>query len=230
MLNLSKYDLWLFDCDGVILQSNKIKSEAMYQVALHFSQKILGDTEDTCLAENIAIKYQQHHMENAGVTRFLKFRYLFETLLEQTEYEHEYQQTLTLFGHLCVEKLIQCSPTKGVEDFLTSIDKTQHKYIISAGTESELNHVFSKNNLAQYFQAIYGGPRTKSEIFADVLARYPNAKPLYFGDALADHIVAQEYDVDFVFVSDYTEFKGWQEYFAQYPKVEIIQDFAHFTL
>jgi len=60
MKNLSLYDLWLFDCDGVILQSNKIKSQTMYQVALHFSD------------EKTALLYQQYHQDNAGFTRFKK--------------------------------------------------------------------------------------------------------------------------------------------------------------
>ncbi len=216
MLNLSQYDLWLFDCDGVILQSNLIKSTAMYQVALHFSN------------ENVAELFKQYHQENAGITRYIKFKYLFETLLNRQLFEDDYQQALVMFGQLCTEKLIACPLTKGAENFLLQRAGGGNKFIISAGTEIELQHVFEKKELDTLFSGIYGGPRTKFEIFSDVLACYPNSKPLFFGDAKADYIVAKKFDIDFVFLSDYTEFTNWRNFFRQKDNVKIIKNFSEF--
>ena len=214
MMNLFKYDLWLFDCDGVILQSNQIKSQAMYQVALHFSD------------EQTASTFQQYHQKNAGVTRFIKFKYLFETLLAQNHFEDNYQLALTMFGELCVEKLIESSLTKDAVLFLNNINQAFPKIIISAGTQIELQHIFSEKGLDHLFSQINGGPRTKFEIFTDVLAQYPNATPLYFGDAEADYIVAKQYNIDFVFVSGYSEFSGWKDFFKDKKQVKIINDFS----
>jgi len=228
-MDLSQYNLWLFDCDGVILDSNKIKSQVMYQVALHFAN------------DDIATQFQRYHQENAGITRFVKFEYLFTQLLKMpiteqgnavdcpNSFKQCYQQALTLFGELVVEQLIASPETAGILDFLASLPTAQQKYIVSAGTETELNHVFQQKNLNHYFDGIYGGPRAKAEIFADIFKQHPQAKPLYFGDAKADHIVAEQFGVDFVFVSDYSEFHQWQSYFKtvikQSHKVKLINNF-----
>jgi len=216
MLNLSQYDLWLFDCDGVILQSNQIKSNAMYQVALHFSD------------EKVAELFQQFHQENAGITRFIKFKYLFEILLNRRLFDDDYQQALVMFGQLCTEELIACPLTKGAEEFLLQRAGGESKFIISAGTEIELQHIFAKKGLDRLFSGIYGGPRTKFEIFSDVLACYPNSKSIFFGDAKADYLVAKKFKIDFVFISDYTEFSDWRRFFHQKDNVKIINNFSEF--
>ena len=214
MTILSQYDLWLFDCDGVILQSNQIKSQTMYQVALHFSD------------EKTAKTFQQYHQINAGFTRFKKFTYLFETLLNRQSFEDDYQKALMMFSQMCMEQLIECPLTANAEKLLTQIPENNHKYIISAASETDLQHIFAEKELDHLFTDIYGGPRTKTEIFADVLARYPNAKPIFFGDAKADYLVAEKYNVDFVFLSDYTDFPDWKAYFRQKNNVKIIKNFS----
>lgn len=217
MNNLTKYDLWLFDCDGVILQSNKIKSQTMYQVALHFSD------------ENTARLFQQYHHENAGFTRFQKFTYLFETLLKRRSFEAEYQTALTMFSQQCMEQLIACPLTKDAEKLLLQIPKDTPKYIISAASEVDLQHIFAEKGLDHLFNGIFGGPRTKTEIFADVLPRHPQAKAIFFGDAKADYLVAEKYHVDFVFLSDYTDFAKWQEYFRMKNDIKVIGNFSEFS-
>lgn len=214
MKNLSKYELWLFDCDGVILQSNQIKSQTMYQVALHFSD------------ENTAQLYQQYHQNNAGFTRFKKFTYLFETLLNRQSFEDDYQQALTMFSQMCMDQLIECPLTKDAENLLLQLPEGAHKYIISAASEVDLQHIFAKKGLDHLFTGIYGGPRTKTEIFSDVLACHPNSKPIFFGDAKADYLVAEKYNVDFVFLSGYTEFTDWKSYFHQKNNIKIINNFS----
>lgn len=216
MKNLSLYDLWLFDCDGVILQSNEIKSQTMYQVALHFSD------------EKTALLFQQYHQDNAGFTRFKKFKYLFEVLLNRKSFEEDYQQALVMFSQMCMDKLIDFPLTKDTEKFLLQITDGSPKYIISAASEEDLQHILSEKGLDHLFTGIYGGPRTKTEIFSDVLACHPNLKPIFFGDAKADYLVAEKYNVNFVFLSGYTEFTGWKSYFHKNEKVNIINDFSEF--
>lgn len=127
---------------------------------------------------------------------------------------------------MCIEQLIDCPLTEEAENFLSNIPEGDHRYIISAATELDLQYIFAEKKLDHFFTGIYGGPRTKAEIFSDVLVRYPNAKALFFGDAKADYLVAEKYNVDFVFVSGYTEFTDWKKYFHQKQNVQIINDFS----
>lgn len=216
MKNLSLYELWLFDCDGVILQSNEIKSQTMYQVALHFSD------------EKTALLFQQYHQDNAGFTRFKKFKYLFEVLLNRKSFEEDYQQALVMFSQMCMDQLIDCPLTKDAEKFLLQITDGSPKYIISAASEEDLQHIFSEKGLDHLFTGIYGGPRTKTEIFADVLACHSNLKPIFFGDAKADYLVAEKYNVNFVFLSGYSEFTGWKGYSIRMKKLTSSMIFLNF--
>lgn len=69
-------------------------------------------------------------------------------------------------------------------------------YILSAASEIDLQRIFSEKGLDHLFTGIYGGPRTKIEIFSDILACHQNSKPIFFGDAKADSLVAEKYNVD----------------------------------
>jgi len=69
-MELSKYKTWFFDCDGVLLDSNRLKSEAFYEVAL------------PCGKEN-AQALVEYNKRLGGVTRFEKFKHFFESILEK---------------------------------------------------------------------------------------------------------------------------------------------------
>ena len=68
MIKISKYKSLIFDCDGVILNSNKIKSNAFRKVLKKFNQ----------IAVDEFIKY---HKDNGGISRYIKFEY-FLTLFQ----------------------------------------------------------------------------------------------------------------------------------------------------
>ena len=56
-LNLSSYKTIIFDCDGVILNSNKIKTEAFYNVTATYGIE----------AANELVSY---HKLNGGISRY----------------------------------------------------------------------------------------------------------------------------------------------------------------
>ncbi len=67
MIDLARYRTAVFDCDGVILDSNRLKSDAFRQ-SLH--------DEDPELV-NAFISY--HHAQG-GVSRYVKFDYFYREL------------------------------------------------------------------------------------------------------------------------------------------------------
>ena len=62
MSGLKKYQNLIFDCDGVILNSNKIKTNAFFAVALPY-----GQTAAQALVD--------YHLQNGGISRYRKFEY-----------------------------------------------------------------------------------------------------------------------------------------------------------
>ena len=61
MIDIDDYDVFIFDCDGVILDSNILKSEA-FEHALTLEDK--SDVE----------RLIQYHKDNGGISRYEKFR------------------------------------------------------------------------------------------------------------------------------------------------------------
>ena len=65
--NLNKYKTFIFDCDGVILNSNKIKSKTFKKVTKNFGDKISD-------------QFYNFHIKNGGVSRNEKFKYFVNQL------------------------------------------------------------------------------------------------------------------------------------------------------
>jgi len=62
MLDLLKYDYLIFDCDGVILDSNRLKSQA-------FADALLDEPPERIKA------FVRYHKQHGGISRYEKFRY-----------------------------------------------------------------------------------------------------------------------------------------------------------
>jgi beta-phosphoglucomutase-like phosphatase (HAD superfamily) len=65
------YKTLVFDCDGVILDSNQIKTEAFNRVGLQFGSE----------AANELVSY---HLQHGGVSRYQKFEYFWVDVLHRT--------------------------------------------------------------------------------------------------------------------------------------------------
>ena len=75
MLNSGQYTHAFFDCDGVILNSNKVKSEA-------FALALEGESPE------LVRKFVQYHQKNGGISRFVKFEYFFKHIKKQLNYKN----------------------------------------------------------------------------------------------------------------------------------------------
>ena len=213
-MELSKYKTWFFDCDGVLLDSNQLKSESFYEVALPYGKKN-------------AQALVEYNKLLGGVTRFEKFRYFFETILEKKTFEKELENALNNFSVLVCEKLISCSETSGVRDFLNSLPTDTKKYVVSGGAQSEIQYVFKQRGLDIYFNGIYGSPDSKELIMSNMVKSLDMECPAVFiGDSRYDYEVASQFNLDFFFMTKYTEFENWKLYFVD-KSIRIIESFNH---
>jgi phosphoglycolate phosphatase-like HAD superfamily hydrolase len=215
-MELSKYKTWFFDCDGVLLDSNQLKSESFYEVALQY-----GEENAQALVE--------YNKRLGGVTRFNKFKYFFETILEKKTFEKEIENALNNFSALVFEKLMSCPETSGVRDFLDSLDSLPidtNKYVVSGGDQSEIQYVFNQRGLDTYFNSIYGSPDSKELILSNWI-KSPDMKypAVFIGDSLYDYEVATRFNLDFFFMTQHTEFADWSSYFVD-KDVVIIKNFT----
>ncbi len=194
---LSKYNSIIFDCDGVILNSNNIKSNAFYETVKDFGVEF-------------ALQLYNYHIENGGISRYAKFEY-FEKVILKNQFNVNRINLLEKFSAIIIDSLINCEIMEGI-DSLRSANPNCHWSVISGGDELELNYIFQKKNIEHYFDnRIFGSPKNKYEIIErEKSSGNYQAHTLFIGDSKLDFEVAKYFNFDFVFVSQWTELKDWR--------------------
>lgn len=212
-MDLTKYIYAIFDCDGVILDSNAIKTEA-FRLSL--------DNEPKYLVE----KFIEYHKSNGGVSRYVKFDYFFTTMKGVDDSTVATKRALDKYSRIVKDKLLACDFIPGIYKVLEIFQENKIPCIvISGGDEQELQEVFEKRQISKYFFKIFGSPKTKLENMQrlhDILDLYQ--KGVYFGDARSDYEVASEFNQDFVFVEGRSEWHDWGKYKIGFS--DIIEDFS----
>lgn len=214
MLQLSKYDIYIFDCDGVILDSNQLKIEAMKNaLTAHFSTKVLIDE---------CVEYFRH---NFGKSRFHHIAYFLEHIIKVPAEEKDIIEQLMLddFSNQCRSLYLSAELTPG---FIGFLDKCQGKRYVASGSEqSELRDVFVQRGLDIYFDGVYGSPTPKIELIKQILDLEKNTNAVMFGDAESDLLSAQQNCIDFVFYARYSNVKAKMISLCALQQHQIINDF-----
>lgn len=215
------YKTLVFDCDGVILDSNRIKTEAFSHVAMQFGI-------------DAAEQLVRFHVQNGGVSRYRKFEYLLINILNRSLDTKLIEDLANQYGQRICEKLMHCSITPGLRT-LREATPNLNWMVVSGGDQAELQYIFAERGLSSLFdRGIHGSPATKDEILGREIASGNLVLPaLFLGDSRYDHEAAQRGDLDFIFISEWSEFSSWYEYCAvnNLPAVMRIADLhSHFAM
>lgn len=180
------YDLYIFDCDGVILDSNALKVKAMRGAlsALPFSSELINQCVD-------------YFYNNFGKSRFHHVAYFLDYILDIEEVNRAYieQQLLKDFSSQCRTLYMTAELTPNFLDFIESLPG--RKYVASGSEQSELREVFKNRGLDKYFIQVYGSPIKKSDIIKNILGIESNALAVMIGDAVSDFEASQFNGIDF---------------------------------
>ena len=201
-MEIKRYKTLVFDCDGVVLNSNQLKIQAYFDVALKHGA-------DKKQAQALV----DHHIKLGGVSRYPKFEYFLREIVKVSVTDAATQSLLDDFGHEVKRRLSDCEIASGLLD-LRKATSDARWMIISGGDQIELREIFIERGLDDLFNAgIFGSPDNKDEILARELARGNITVPaLFLGDSRYDHVASVRAGLDFIFLSDWTDFEGWQEY------------------
>lgn len=203
-LDIKRYKTLVFDCDGVVLNSNQLKIQAYFDVAVKFGAN-----------EKQAQALVDHHVLLGGVSRYPKFEYFLREILKQPVTDTAMQALLGDFGAEVKRRLTDCEMAPGLMDLRQATPDTTWM-IISGGDQVELQEIFMQRGIDHIFNTgIFGSPYNKDEILARELTSGNIKHPaLFLGDSRYDHIASTRAGLDFVFLSAWTDFEGWQDYCA----------------
>lgn len=198
-MNLAEYETLVFDCDGVLLNSNKVKVNAFYQAALPYGEK----------AANALVDY---HVERGGISRYKKFEWFLQEKVKG-QAGPNLEELLEAYASIVREGLLTCEIAEGLEE-LREKTKSANWLIVSGGDQNELRDIFFQRELTRFFDGgIFGSPDTKDFILErEISSGNIKSQSLFLGDSKYDLYASKQAGMSFGFISGWSEWEDWSDY------------------
>jgi phosphoglycolate phosphatase-like HAD superfamily hydrolase len=176
----------ILDFDGVILESVEVKTEAFRKLFSFFPEQV----------DEIV----QFHIDNGGMSRFDKFRYIYENILHEELTRSKFDDLSNIFSEIVFNKVIKTPFVPGAQEFLEKYYTTKPLYVVSATPENELRQIIEKRGMSHYFRKVFGAPRKKTECIIEILTLTgsPQDSVIFVGDAKNDFETAQVVGIRFI--------------------------------
>jgi len=201
-IDIKKYKTIVFDCDGVVLDSNVVKTEAYFRTA-----KNLGATDAQ------AQMLVDYHVKLGGISRYHKFDWYLREVMQKPVTDAAIQVLLDEFARELEVGLMECPIAEGLQA-LREATLNANWMILSGGDQQEIRTLFAKRKLSHLFDGgLFGSPDNKDTVLAREKSNGNLQLPaLFIGDSKYDFEAATRAGLDFVFLSDWTEVADWKDY------------------
>lgn len=177
----------VFDCDGVILDSVPVKTNAFGRLAEPYGSQ----------ARDMMVMYHKAH---GGVSRYRKFAWFFERVLHREITPQESDAWGKKFAELCLDEVRHCPMIPGAEEVIRSWHGRLPMYVCSGAPKDELELVLRERGLFQLFNGVYGSPPAKAELLKAIVRRERELAAGEFvmvGDAGTDRDAAEAAETQF---------------------------------
>jgi len=178
---LTKFDAVLWDFDGVLMNSNPVRDRG-------FAETLAGFPKEQVKA------LLDFHQANGGLSRYVKFRYFFETIRQETVTDQHVREWAQRFSGVVKSLLFN----KGLLidetlDWVRQHYLHQPMFIVSGSDQEELREVCSYHGIGCYFRDIFGSPTPKKQLVASLIQnyRYAAGNCVLVGDSINDYEAAE---------------------------------------
>lgn len=192
-----QYDLIIFDCDGVLLDSNNMKVEAMSN-ALTLSKSFSSQQVETLTTQ---------FKNNFGKSRYYHVESFVAPLLLDIEKKIDLKKFLLKCYTEQVSSLYLAVPeAAGIKALLKGCT-SKVMYVASGSEQEQLRATLKQRGFSEFFKDILGSPVSKADNIKTILNDVKYNKAVMVGDSVADYEAAVENDIDFVFYSPLSNVK-----------------------
>jgi len=177
----------LFDFDGVILDSMKIKGDGFVEL---FNNSLNIHTQ--CL--------EKYHYENGGISRFEKIKYFYRNILNKEISNDEIISLSEEFSLIIKNKLFDKNNLiKETIEFIENNHQEYNFHIVSGAEHRELNNLCKYFDINNYFLTINGSPTKKEILVRDVLKEhdYKINETILVGDSINDYNASKKNKINF---------------------------------
>lgn len=181
------FTIALFDFDGVIVDSARLKAEAF-----------VACFRDASPGSRAAI--HEYVTRHGGVSRFAKFRYIHERILERPLSADSLDELCSRYSSMVVEQVNQAPFIPGAIDLLRAIHAETDCYVVSGTPEVEVQQSVRHRGLGGFFKGVLGSPTPKTDLTVDLVRRC-GARPdtvVFLGDSITDYEAAMAAGIAFL--------------------------------
>ena len=173
----------IFDFDGVVINSHKVKTQAFYEVFKHYGK-------------NIAYKAKKFHEKNIGKSRYFKFKHVLKKILNKEITKNELSKLDKNFENFVKKKIKKLIPSNFLLKFLRDHKKFYNLYVSTGTPKNKIILTLKEKKLFSYFNKVYGSPRSKFSHIQEIKKNKKNI--LFIGDRLEDYKIARKTKINFI--------------------------------
>lgn len=205
-----RFDLVIFDFDGVLGETVEVKTKAFYETALPYG-------------EDAAQRLVEYHRIHGGVSRVLKFEWLFKEVLHKPWTQEVSDVLCSQFASKVLERMFMEPMVPGARETLEALYGKVPLCVATGMPDEELQLILEKRGLTRFFFAAHGTPPAKAELVARCVreAGVAPERALMVGDSITDFNAA---------MSAGTAFYGRGPVSAEHPWHEDLTQLAQYVL
>lgn len=202
----------LWDFDGVILDSMPVREIGFRKVLQDYP---LDDVESLI----------SFHNNNGGLSRYVKFKYFYEQILEEKLSEEKLNDLTSRFSTVMRELLINKDLL--INDSVRFIKENYLEYnfhIVSGSDQEELRFLCKQLDIAQYFLSINGSPTPKRELVNALIDKYKYEQKctILIGDSINDYEAAECNDIAFFGYNSTMLFESGYKYISSFGQNKML--------
>ena len=182
-----RVDALFFDFDGVLAESEQIKTDAF--------RTVYAD-QPAAMVERIV----RYHKANAGISRVVKIAHIERAFLGRDTDAAGLDALAQVYADTVVDKVIAADAVAGATAFLDAHKGRVPMFVLSGTPQAELRPIVAARGMADYFEEVCGSPRLKPDIGRDLARRYnlDLTRTPFIGDAPTDYHAAHDLGCPFV--------------------------------
>ncbi len=173
----------IFDFDGVIINSHKIKTIAFYNVFKKYGKPY-------------GLKAKKFHLKHIGKSRYFKFRYILKNILKIKITKKKIQLLDKEFDFYVKKKIEKMVPNYYLIKYLKNNYNLVNMYISTGTPQSKIVKILEQKKILKYFKKVYGSPKSKINHIEEI--KKNNKKSIFIGDSLEDFKAAKHFRIDFI--------------------------------
>jgi phosphoglycolate phosphatase-like HAD superfamily hydrolase len=175
-----------FDCDGVLLESAQIKTDAFATLFASHPRHVAAIVD--------------LHEAHGGISRYTKFEWIYRDILDEPLDAALSASLGAEYSAIVYDALLACPLVPGVVEALEALRPSHRCAVVSGSPHDELVDVLQRRGLLHLFDAAFGAPHEKAPSMRACLGdwRIPAARSVMVGDAMSDFDAAASLCVRFI--------------------------------